>query len=142
MSIQIALLKSGEEVIADIKEFRDSDDNLVSYFFGEPHCVRIKTQEILIEAEDAPPKHELIFYKWMGLSKDKDIIVNKDWVVCIADPLDSIVESYARRNDGRGDNSTDRRDDVATGPGSTNGIGTPDSTGTLLNEQVTFTEHD
>ena len=93
MSVQIALLKSGEEVIADIKEFRDSDDNLVSYFFGEPHCIKIKTQEILIEAEDAPPKHELIFYRWMGLSKDKDIIVNKDWVVCIADPLDSIVFS-------------------------------------------------
>tara|TARA_B100000925_G_C21859181_1_gene409208 strand:+ start:151 stop:567 length:417 start_codon:yes stop_codon:yes gene_type:complete len=138
MSVQIALLKSGEEVIADIKEFRDSDDNLVSYFFGDPHCIRIKTQEVLLEAEDAPPKHELIFYKWMGLSKDKDIIVNKDWVVCIADPLDSIVESYGKRN-GRNE-SSDRRDDVATG--STNGTGTPDSTGTLLNEQATFTEQD
>ena len=139
MSVQLALLKSGEEVIADIKEFRDSDDNLVSYFFGEPHCIKIKTQEILIEAEDAPPKHEVIFYKWMGLSKDKDIIVNKDWVVCITDPLDSIVESYGKRNYGR-DQSSDRRDDVA--PGSTNGTGTPDSAGTVLNEQVTFTEHD
>ena len=139
MSVQIALLKSGEEVIADIKEFRDSDDNLVSYFFGDPHCIRIKTQEVLLEAEDAPPKHELIFYKWMGLSKDKDIIVNKDWVVCITDPLDSIVESYGKRDYGR-EQSGDIRDDVA--PGSTNGTGTPDSTGTLLNEQVTFTEHD
>ena len=138
MSVQIALLKSGEEVIADIKEFRDSEDNLVSYFFAEPHCIRIKTQEILLEAEDAPPKHELIFYKWMGLSKDKDIIVNKDWVVCIADPLDSIVESYGKRN-GRNE-SINRPDDVATG--STNGTGTPDSTGTLLNEQATFTESD
>ena len=138
MSVQIALLKSGEEVIADIKEFRDSEDNLVSYFFGDPHCIRIKTQEVLFEAEDAPPKHELIFYKWMGLSKDKDIIVNKDWVVCIADPLDSIVESYGKRN-GRNE-SSNRPDDVATG--STNGTGTPDSTGTLLNEQATFTEQD
>ena len=138
MTVQIALLKSGEEVIADIKEFRDSEDNLVSYFFGEPHCIRIKTQEVLLEAEDAPPKHELIFYKWMGLSKDKDIIVNKDWVVCIADPLDSIVESYGKRN-GRNE-SINRPDDVATG--STNGTGTPDSTGTLLNEQATFTESD
>ena len=140
MSVQIALLKSGEEAIADIKEFRDSDDNLVSYFFGEPHCIKIKTQEILIEAEDAPPKHELIFYKWMGLSKDKDIIVNKDWVVCIADPLDSIVESYERRNSGRNE-SIDGRDDVAAGLDDA-GTGTPDSSGTLLNEQVTFTEHD
>jgi hypothetical protein len=138
MSVQIALLKSGEEVIADIKEFRDSDDNLVSYFFGEPHCIKIKTQEILIEAEDAPPKHELIFYKWMGLSKDKDIIVNKDWVVCIADPLDSIVESYERRNSGRNE-SIDGRDDVAAGLNDAR-TGTPDSTGTLLNEQADFTE--
>ena len=140
MSVQIALLKSGEEVIADIKEFRDSDDNLVSYFFGEPHCIKIKTQEILIEAEDAPPKHELIFYKWMGLSKDKDIIVNKDWVVCIADPLDSIVDSYERRNSGR-DQLSNRRDDVAARLDDA-GTGTPDSSGTLLNEQVTFTEQD
>ena len=137
MSVQLALLKSGEEVIADIKEFRDSDDNLVSYLFSEPYCIKIKTQEILIEAENAPPRHELIFFKWMGLSKDKDLIVNKDWVVCIADPHDSIVESYERRTDGR-DQSGDRRDDVATG--STNGTGTPDSSGTVLNEQVTFTE--
>jgi len=138
MTIQIALLKSGEEVIADIKEFRDSDENLVSYLFSEPYCIKIKTQEILIEAEDAPPKHELIFYKWMGLSKDKDIIVNKDWVVCIADPLDSIVESYGKRN-GRNE-SSNRPDDVATG--STNGTGTPDSTGVVLNEQASFTEQD
>ena len=140
MSVQIALLKSGEEVIADIKEFRDSDDNLVSYFFGEPHCIRIKTQEVLIEAEDAPPKHELIFYKWMGLSKDKDIIVNKDWVVCIAAPLDSIVESYERRNSGRNE-SIDGRDDVAAGLNDAR-TGTPDSTGTLLNEQADFTKQD
>ena len=138
MSVQIALLKSGEEVIADIKEFRDSDDNLVSYLFSEPYCIKIKTQEILIEAENAPPRHELIFFKWMGLSKDKDLIVNKDWVVCIADPLDSIVESYERRKDGR-NNSVNRPDDeLATG--STNGTGTADSSGTMLNEQATFTE--
>ena len=134
MSVQIALLKSGEEVIADIKEFRDSDDNLVSYFFGEPYCIKIKTQEILIEAENAPPRHELIFYKWMGLSKDKDFIVNKDWVVCIADPLDSIVESYERRKDGR-NNTVSGSDDELTIR-----TGTPDSTGTVLSEQVTFSE--
>ena len=137
MSVQLALLKSGEEVIADIKEFRDSDDNLVSYLFSEPYCIKIKTQEVLIEAENAPPRHELIFFKWMGLSKDKDLIVNKDWVVCIADPHDSIVESYERRTDGR-NNSVNGSDDVATG--STNGTGTTDSSGTVLNEQATFTE--
>ena len=138
MSVQLALLKSGEEVIADIKEFRDSEDNLVSYLFSEPHCIKVNTREVLIEAEDAPPKHEIVFYKWMGLSKDKDIIVNKDWVVCITDPLDAIVESYGRRNDGR-DQSVNGRDDDATGLNDA-GTSTTDSASSSLNEQVTFSE--
>ena len=49
MSIQLALLKSGEEVIADIKELRDSDNELVSYYFGDPHVVKIKTNKLLVE---------------------------------------------------------------------------------------------
>jgi len=139
MSVQIALLKSGEEVIGDIKEFRDSEDNLVSYLFSEPYCIKIQTREILVEADNAPPKHELIFYKWMGLSKEKDLIVNKDWVVCIADPLDSILESYGRRKDGR-DNTIDGPDDGLSI--STDATGTTVSSSSVLNEQATFTEQD
>ena len=48
MSVQLALLKSGEEVIADIKEFRDSKDDLVSYLFKDPHCIKINTDQLLI----------------------------------------------------------------------------------------------
>jgi len=139
MTVQIALLKSGEEVIADIKEFRDPDENLVSYLFSEPYCIKIQTREILIEADDAPPKHELIFYKWMGLSKDKDLIVNKDWIVCIADPHDSILESYGKRTDGR-DNAIDGPDDGLSIR--TDATRTTVSSSSVLNEQATFTESD
>tara|TARA_B100000900_G_C20118993_1_gene529090 strand:+ start:25 stop:444 length:420 start_codon:yes stop_codon:yes gene_type:complete len=139
MSVQIALLKSGEEVIADIKEFRDSDDNLVSYLFSEPYCIKIQTREVLIEADNAPSKHELVFYKWMGLSKDKELIVNKDWIVCIADPHDSIIESYGKREDGR-DDTIDGSDDGLSI--STDATGTTISSSSLLNEQATFTEQD
>ena len=45
MSVQLALLKSGEDVIADIKEYRDSDDNLVSYIFRDPFTIKIKTSQ-------------------------------------------------------------------------------------------------
>ena len=45
MSIQLALLKSGEEVIADIKEIRqEKTDDLISYLFKNPYCVKIKTK--------------------------------------------------------------------------------------------------
>ena len=114
MSIQLALLKSGEEVIADIKEIRQEEtDVLVSYLFKDPYCVKIKTTQILVE-EESRPKHELAYYKWMTLSKDNDIIVNKDWVVCITDPLDTVKNNYEEKMNGRRFDDTD---------GSSNGSG-------------------
>ena len=101
MSIQLTLLKSGEEVIADIKEIRqEGTDELVSYLFKDPYYVKIKTTEVLVEQETRP-KHELAYYKWMSLSKENDIIVNKDWVVCITDPLDTVKKNYEEKVNGR-----------------------------------------
>ena len=101
MSIQLALLKSGEEVISDIKEIRQEEtDELVSYLFKKPYCVKIKTSQVLIEQETRP-KHELAYYKWMSLSKDDDIIVNRDWVVCISEPLDTVKKNYEGKVNGR-----------------------------------------
>ena len=106
MSTQLALLKSGEEVIADIKEIRqEKTDELVSYLFKDPYCVKIKKSEVLVENE-VRPKHELAYYKWMSLSKDNDIIVNKDWVVCITDPLNSVKQNYEDKMNGRRSNDT------------------------------------
>ena len=100
MSIKLALLKSGEEVIADIAEFRNSEDELVSYLFKKPYCVKIKTSQVLVENESRP-KHQLAYYKWMSLSKDDDIIVNRDWVVCISEPLDTVKKNYEGKVNGR-----------------------------------------
>ena len=108
MSIKLALLKSGEEVIADISEFRQKEtDILISYLFKKPYCIKIKTSHVLVE-DESRPKHELAYYKWMTLSKDSDIIVNKDWVVCITEPLDSIKQNYEDKMNGRRSNDTDR----------------------------------
>ena len=109
MSTKLALLKSGEDVIADIKEIRqETTDELISYLFKNPYCVKIKKTEVLVENELKPkPKHELAYYKWMSLSKDDDIIVNKDWVVCITDPLETVKNNYEEKMNGRRSNDTD-----------------------------------
>ena len=115
MSIQLTLLKSGEEVIADIKEIRqEGTDELVSYLFKDPYCVKIKTTQVLVE-DESRPKHELAYYKWMSLSKDNDIIVNKDWVVCITDPLDSVKKNYEEKMNGRRSNDSDGSSDGRDG---------------------------
>ena len=130
MSIQLALLKSGEEVIADIKEIRqETTDELISYLFKDPYCVKIKKSEVLVENELKPkPKHELAYYKWMSLSNDSDIIVNKDWVVCITDPLESVKKNYEEKMNGRRSNDTDGYTD-----GSRSGTSEPDPS-LILNE--------
>ena len=114
MSTKLALLKSGEDVIADIKEIRqETTDEIISYLFKNPYSVKIKKSQVLVENEFKPkPKHELAYYKWMSLSKDDDIIVNKDWVVSITNPLDSVKKNYEEKMNGRRSNDTD---------GSTNG---------------------
>ena len=117
MSIQLALLKSGEEVIADIKEFRNSDDQLVSYFFGNPYAIRVSRPEPQLLTEGTKPvKQEAIYYKWMSLSKDDNIIVDKDWIVCITDPIDSIKQNYEDKINGRHGRSINLRDDIPGTP--------------------------
>ena len=136
MSVQLALLKSGEDVIADIKEYRDSDDNLVSYLFKDPFTIKIKTSQLLVE-DESTPKHEVIYYKWISLSKDTDIVVNPDWVGCITDPLDSIKQSYEEKVNGRRSNDSDQsvnRRDVGTIE-SSGESGTESDSSTVLNEQ-------
>ena len=136
MSVQLALLKSGEDVVADIKEYRDSDDNLVSYLFKDPFTIKIKTSQLLVE-DESTPKHEVIYYKWISLSKDTNIVVSPDWVVCITDPLDSIQKSYEERLNARRSNDTDKSvngRDVGTIE-SSGQSGTESSSSTVLNEQ-------
>ena len=96
MSIQLVLLKSGEEVIADVKELRDEEQELISYVFKDPYRIKIAIPQVLMENK-SKPKHEATFYKWMPLSKESDIIVNKDWIVCITDPIDTIKTLYEER---------------------------------------------
>ena len=98
MSIQLALLKSGEEVIADIKEYRDSEDNLVSYLFSNPYALKIKKSQVLMEGAEKP-KPEIVYHRWMPLSKDTDIIVNRDWIVCITDPLERTYGNFHGDNE-------------------------------------------
>ena len=115
MSIKLALLKSGEEVIADISELRQKEtDILISYLFKKPYCIKIKTSQVLVE-DESRPKHELAYYKWMTLSKDNDIIVNKDWVVCITEPLDSVKKNYEEKMNGRRSNDSDGSSDGRDG---------------------------
>ena len=94
MSVQLALLKSNEEVIADIKEYRDSEDKLVSYLFKDPYIVKVKTSQVLIE-DKGTPKHEVVYYKWMSDdTSNREMFMSSDKILTLVDPTPKLLDDY------------------------------------------------
>ena len=110
MTIKLALLKSGEDVIADWHELVGANDEVAAYLAKSPYVVSINQSDI--PEKNEPAKVGLTFFPWMPLSKDKDIPINPDWVVTLVDPVDEVKQSYEekvngieeRRNGGSPDN--------------------------------------
>ena len=90
MSVKICLLKSGEEVVADVKELVNADDQFVGYVFHKPVLITYNNPEMLLE-EDA--SLSLSFQPWFPLSKT-DIPVSPDWVITAVDPINQIEQMY------------------------------------------------
>jgi hypothetical protein len=100
MSIKLALLKSGEQVIADIKELVDEKEKVVSLVFSNPYIVQFLTAELLYEGvydELDEIDHKVSFTPWLPLSLDKNIAVSSDWVVTIVEPNEWIKTSYEEK---------------------------------------------
>jgi len=88
MSVKLALLKSGETLISDMKEVVAdvNQDKPTAFLFENPHLVDTKKKE--------GGKFDVILSPWLVLSKDTSMVVPTDWVVTIVDPHDSVVEMY------------------------------------------------
>lgn len=103
MTIKIALLKSGEDVIADIKELISEENNkIVSYVFSNPCVIKLVQPQMLVEDYDEEVrKYNISIYPWMPLTEDTDIPVSPDWVVSIVEPANKIKLIYEQRTNGR-----------------------------------------
>ena len=98
MSIKLALLKSGEQVIADAKELV-SEEKVRGYLFTRPHKV-VSTQPLLLTEEQDDNSVEVTLSPWIILSADKEVVVPTDWVVTVVDPLESVVKMYEEKVNG------------------------------------------
>ncbi len=99
MSIKLALLKSGEQVIADAKELV-SEEKVRGYLFTRPHKV-VSTQPLLLTEEQDDNSVEVTLSPWIILSADKEVVVPTDWVVTVVDPLESVVKMYEEKVNGQ-----------------------------------------
>lgn len=101
MAVKLALLKSGEEVVSDIKEARDKDsDTPVYYVFKNPVRVELmpapKDPELLTE-EGSSDRKELFFSPWIPLSAETEMIIPVDWVVTVVEPHEQVLKSYTEK---------------------------------------------
>lgn len=104
MAVKLAVLKSGEDVVADIKELCDEKDNVVALVFNNPVVVKLITNQALLDGEN-PDEYKVAFYPWQPLSAERDIPVRSDWIVSISEPIELVKTSYMEKMDGR--NCTD-----------------------------------
>ena len=100
MSIKLAVLKSGEQVIADAKELV-SEEKVRGSLFTRPHKV-VSTQPLLLTEEQQDDNSlEVTLSPWIILSADKEVVVPTDWVVTVVEPLESVVKMYEEKVNGQ-----------------------------------------
>ena len=101
------MLKSGEDLVADVKEIK-SNEEVIGYYFDNPLVFKVFESEdptILNEGDSITrfsSKVDVAFYPWMPLSKDTRMPCSADWVVTIVEPIDKLKTQYLERVNGRG----------------------------------------
>lgn len=86
MSVKLLVLKSYEDVIAEIAEVTNGIVT-THYELSNPYVTRLENDQVS-------------YYPYLPLSKDKNITIPFDWVVTIAEPLDEIKQSYLEQING------------------------------------------
>lgn len=100
MSVRIARLKNGEDVIANIQAVFTSEDTEqhqpVGWQFDLPYTIQV----ISITAEENYRKitkvsePELFFQPWMPLSAQSSIIIRFDEIIAVYDPHEAVLKKY------------------------------------------------
>ncbi len=99
MSIKLLLLKSGEDIIADVTEMavgEDKNKRVVGYFLNKPCVIKMRDPRTLGEEEGSMQKagFQVSLFPWMPLSNDETIPITSDWVITIVEPIIKLKDMY------------------------------------------------
>ena len=112
MSIKVALLKSGESVIADIKELI-SDDKVCGYLFENPNIITYLEPELLTEQTETS-KLKISLIPWILITSDTKIPVRSDWVITMVEPIEDVKKIYEEKiNESNQVNSVDEQQSLS-----------------------------
>ena len=90
MTVKILLLKSGEDVIADVKEMVSPDKKVIGYFLSKPCVIKLLPKQ----SDGSKRETTISMYPWMPLAEEKEIPLPTDWVVTMVTPIKKVETMY------------------------------------------------
>ena len=102
MTIKILVLKSGEDVIADIKEMMTSDNQVMGYLLTKPCVVKLMSAAPLTAEEDdsnieGSSEVRIRMHPWAPLAKEKEVPLSTEWVVTMFSPIEKVLDMYKKQ---------------------------------------------
>ena len=97
MSIKITVLKSGEQIISDMKELTaEGQENAQAYLLNNPHTYTINEKQFITEDEkkDGDFGIDVSLLPWLILSKDSQMIIQFDIVLTVVEPVNALTKLY------------------------------------------------
>ena len=124
MTIKFIVLKSGEQLISDIKEMavgEEDDQKVVGYFLHRPCIVKMKNPGV-IDQEKSKTKagFEVTLIPWISLTEDEVIPIPSDWLVTMVEPVPQLTLMYTQDVLNYGQNNQSDSADEQPGIGITN----------------------
>ena len=117
MTIKLLVLKSGEDIIADVNEMvvgEEEEKRVVGYFLDKPCVVKIINSQVVEEEAQKQNSFNVSLYPWVPLSADNIIPVPSDWLITMVEPAYKLKEMYVKdivkngnQSDSTDDNSAD-----------------------------------
>ena len=92
MTIKLLLLKSGEDMIADVTEMAYGEEDarrVVGYYLNRPCVIKMRDPNVLEDQSEGRSRkagYEVSLFPWMPLSAEETIPIPSDWLVTMVEP--------------------------------------------------------
>lgn len=99
MSVKIARLKNGEDIICDIMEVYTKEDNkLAGVQLTDPYSASIIDENMFVESSDPNKKSnpKLALYPWTPLSSDNKVYIDPTELLCVYEPHEHVLKQYEK----------------------------------------------
>ena len=94
MTVKLAIFKSGENVISDVKE-GFYGEKLACYILENPCKVSINgSYKVIGDDQDNGNMVSISLHQWPSLSKDTTIEIVPEWIVTLVEPNSQLKETY------------------------------------------------